>query len=124
VGKSAFRHSVFASARGKYREPDLLLVLSAIDPRRQNRLWLGADLVLEVVCEEKPERDLVDKRFDYAEEGMSEYRIVNPLTETITVLRLRGDAYEEAGVYRRGDSALSPVLPGFSISVTAVFDAD
>src|SRR5690348_2247099 len=34
---------------GKFREPDLLLLLSAVDPRRQNRFWVGADLALEVV---------------------------------------------------------------------------
>jgi Uma2 family endonuclease len=109
---------------GKFREPDLLLLLSAADPRRQNRFWLGADLALEVVSEEKPERDLVEKRGDYAEGRVPEYWIVNPQTETITVLRLRADAYEEGGIYRRGDSAASTVLAGFSIAVSAVFDAD
>ena len=109
---------------GKFREPDLLLLLSAADPRRQNRFWLGADLALEVVSEEKPERDLVDKRGDYAEGRVPEYWIVNPQTETITVLRLRGDAYEEAGIYRRGESAASALLAGFSVAVAAVFDAD
>ena len=109
---------------GKFREPDLLLLLSAADSRRQNRFWLGADLALEVVGEEKPERDLVDKRGDYAEAHVPEYWIVNPQTETITVLRLRGDAYEEAGIYRRGESAASMLLPDFSIAVAAVFDAD
>jgi len=109
---------------GKFREPDLLLLLSATDPRRQNRFWLGADFALEVVSEEKPERDLVDKRGDYAEAQVPEYWIVNPQTETITVLRLRGDAYEEAGVYRRGESSVSMLLPEFSIAVAAVFDAD
>ncbi len=77
---------------GKFREPDLLLLLSAVDSRRQNRFWLGADLALEVVSEEKPERDLVEKRGDYAEGRVPEYWIVNPQTETISVLRLRGDA--------------------------------
>jgi Uma2 family endonuclease len=109
---------------GKFREPDLLLLLSATDPRRGNRFWLGADLALEVVSEEKPERDLVDKRGDYAEGGVPEYWIVNPQTETITVLRLRGDAYEETGNYRRGELAASDLLAGFSISVAGVFDAD
>ncbi len=109
---------------GKFREPDLLLLLSAADPRRQNRFWLGADLALEVVSEEKPERDLVDKRGDYAEGRVSEYWIVNPQTETITVLGLRGDVYEEAGIYRRGESAASILLAGFSVAVAAVFDAD
>ncbi|MBV8127926.1 MAG: Uma2 family endonuclease [Planctomycetaceae bacterium] len=109
---------------GKFREPDLLLLLSAVDSRRQNRFWLGADLALEVVSEEKPERDLVDKRGDYAEAHVPEYWIVNPQAETITVLRLRGDAYEEAGIHRRGESAASMLLPDFSIAVAAVFDAD
>src|SRR5437667_8432355 len=96
---------------GKFREPDLLLLLSASDTRRQNRFWEGADLVVEVVSEDKPERDLVDKRLDYAEGNVPEYWIVNPLTETISVLRLRGQVYEDAGVYRRGQSAQSVLGP-------------
>ncbi len=109
---------------GKFREPDLLLLLSAGDPRRQNRFWHTADLALEVVSEEKPERDLVDKRGDYAEGRVPEYWIVNPQTETVTVLRLRGDAFEEAGVYRRGEFAGSVLLADFSVAVAAVFDAN
>jgi Uma2 family endonuclease len=109
---------------GKFREPDLLLLLSATDPRRQDRFWLGADLALEVVSEEKPERDLVEKRGDYAEGRVPEYWIVNPQTATITVLRLRGEVYEEVGNYGRGESAESVVLAGFSVPVAAVFDAD
>ena len=109
---------------GKYREPGLVLVTLATDPRRQNRFWIGADLVLEVVSAEKPERDLVEKRGDYAEGGVLEYWIVDPQAETISVLQLRGDVYEEAGAYRRGESATSVVLAGFSIPVAEVFDAD
>lgn len=90
---------------GKYREPDLLLVRSAHDVRRQDQFWIGADLVLEVVGPDKPERDLVEKRGDYAEGGIPEYWIVNPLNETITVLQLAGDAYVEYGVFRRGAQA-------------------
>src|SRR5262249_57773178 len=84
---------------GKFREPDLLLLLSAADSRRQNRFWTGADLALEVVSPEKPERDIVDKRRDYAEARIPEYWIVDPQTETITLLRLDGDAYQEVGRY-------------------------
>ena len=34
---------------GKFREPDLLLLRDRSDPRCQDRYWLGADLVVEVV---------------------------------------------------------------------------
>ena len=108
---------------GKFREPDLLLLLLATDSRRQDRFWLGADLALEVVSEDKPERDLVDKRGDYAEARVPEYWIVNPETETVTVLRLQGDTYEEAGVYRRGQAAVSVLRPEFAVDVSALFDA-
>jgi Uma2 family endonuclease len=108
---------------GKFREPDVMLFLSSKDPRRQNHFWLGADLALEVVSEDKPERDLIDKKCDYAEAHVPEYWIVNPLTDTITVLRLRGDAYEEAGIYRRGQSAASVLQPDFTVAVDSVFNA-
>jgi Uma2 family endonuclease len=107
-----------------FREPDVMLLLSATDPRRENRYWLGADLALEVVSEDKPQRDLVDKRSDYAQAGVPEYWIVNPQTETVSVLRLRDGAYEEAGIFGRGENAASLLLPGFSVSVDEVFDAD
>jgi Uma2 family endonuclease len=108
---------------GKFREPDLIALLSATDSRRQDRFWLGADLALEVVSEDKPERDLVDKRIDYAEARVPEYWIVNPLTETVTVFQLNGDTYQEAGVHHRGETAQSVLLPGLSVSVSEVFDA-
>jgi Uma2 family endonuclease len=94
------------------------------DPRRQNRFWLGADLVVEVVSPDKPERDLIDKRGAYAEAQIPEYWIVNPQSETITVLCLEGSAYVEHGVFGRSTSATSVVLEGLSIVVDEVFDAE
>jgi Uma2 family endonuclease len=123
-GKVQFAALRLRIRAGKFREPGLLLVLSASDPRRQNRFWTGADLALEVVSEDKPERDLSDKRNDYAEGRVPEYWIVNPSNETITVLRLEGDAYVEAGTYWRGDVAASQVVAGFSVAVAEVFSAD
>jgi len=108
---------------GKFREPDLLLLRDSTDSRYQDRYWLGADLVVEVVSPDRPERDLVDKRRDYAEAGVPEYWIVDPRGETITVLGLRRGAYLEQGVYRRGAAAASPLLAGFAADVAAVFDA-
>jgi Uma2 family endonuclease len=108
---------------GKYREPDLLLLLSASDPRWSDRFWSGCDLALEVVSPDKPERDLIEKRADYAEGRVPEYWIVNPQTETISVLRLEGDVYVETGRFARGAQATSALLTGFRVDVAAAFDA-
>ncbi|MEO5952029.1 MAG: Uma2 family endonuclease [Chloroflexia bacterium] len=108
---------------GKFREPDILLVRDARDPRRQNQYWRGADLVVEVVSEDDPERDITIKRADYANAGIPEYWIVNPLNETITVLELKGDSYLEHGVFGRGERASSKLLSGFGVSVNEVLDA-
>jgi len=129
---SAFLHPngnvLFAPLRlkvreGKFREPDLLAVLDADDARRQDAYWLGADLVMEVVSPDSVERDTSVKRADYAEGGIQEYWIVNPIEEVITVLRLSGDQYAEHGVFQRGDTATSALLEGFSIRVDELFDA-
>lgn len=109
---------------GNYREPDLLVLCDAADARRQNRFWLGADLVLEVVSPDKPERDRVTKRAEYALANVSEYWIVDPESQTITVLELADEAYVERGVFERGTNAVSTVLDGFSVDVASVFAAD
>ena len=108
---------------GKFREPDLLLLRHQDDPRCEDRYWLGADLVAEVVSADNPDRDLVEKRVDYAEAGVAEYWIADPRTETILVLELHDGAYRETGAYRRGELAPSPSLDGLLVDVAAVFDA-
>ena len=108
---------------GKFREPDVLLLRDRNDPRFEDRYWLGADLVAEVVSPANPDRDLVEKRADYAEAGVPEYWIADPRDETLRVLRLDNRAYRQAGIYRRGEVAPSASLEGLRVEVAAVFDA-
>ena len=108
---------------GKFREPDVLMLQDRSDPRYQDRYWLGADLVVEVVSPDDPDRDLVEKRLDYAEAGIPEYWIVDPRGEMITVFMLEGNTYVEHGTHARGGTATSPLLEGFAADVAAVFDA-
>ncbi len=109
---------------GKYREPDLLLLLDRTDPRNQEAFWLGADLVIEIVSPDDPSRDTQTKRADYAEAGISEYWIVDPLTATITVLQLKDRDYKEYGLFRRKEWTTSALLPEFRVAVDAVLDAE
>ena len=122
-GKALFAPLRLRVGEGKFREPDLLVVGDAGDPRRRSRFWLGADLVVEVVSPDQPERDLVEKRAEYAEAGIPEYWIVDPRFEVTTVLKLEGAAYVDHGVFTRGMRADSVLLKGFSIDMDAVFDA-
>jgi len=108
---------------GKYREPDILMLRDASDPRYQDAFWLGADLVVEIVSPDRPERDTQEKPRDYAEAGISEYWIVNPLDATITVLALVGNSYRPHGVFQRGERATSHLLQSFGVLVDQVFEA-
>lgn len=108
---------------GKYREPDLLAMLDARDARSGDRFWTGADVVVEVLSVDNPDRDFVDKRRDYAEAAIPEYWIVDPRTETITVLELAQGEYAEHGAYSRGELAASLAIPGLGVEVDDVFDA-
>ena len=122
-GEALFAPLRLRIREGKFREPDLLAVRDAHDPRSGNRFWTGADVVVEVVSPDGEERDLIDKRSDYAEAAIPEYWIVDPRTETISVLKLDADGYVEHGAHGRGDRATSSTLAGFSIDVAQVFDA-
>ena len=108
---------------GRFREPDLMLLRNAADPRRQDRYWLGADLVVEVVSSDDPDRDYSQKRADYAEVGIPEYWIVDPRGPEITVLTLSRDQYIDHGPFGPGESAVSSVFDRFPVAVSEFFEA-
>lgn len=104
---------------GKIREPDIVLMKKENFSRRSNQKWEGADLVMEVVSEDDPQRDYTVKRAEYAKAGIAEYWIVDPAKEIITVLKLTGrKTYAVHGRYKRGQGAESALLPDFSVDVT------
>ena len=112
---------------GKLREPDLLFLAAADDPRRENPFWTGADLVVEVISPDEPRRDTVTKRFEYARAGIPEYWIVDPRDETITVLHLddssADSSYAQHGRFGRGEAATSANYAGLVVNVAAAIDA-
>lgn len=106
---------------GKFREPDILFMRAEHDDRRSDRFWEGADLVMEIVSPDDPERDKVTKRREYAQAGIPEYWIVDPTNASITVLTLRGQEYALHGEFVTGETASSVLLEGFSVDVSDVF---
>ena len=69
------------------------------------------------------DRDYRHKRADYAEAGIPEYWIVDPNVPELAVLTLDEGRYMDHGTFRPGDIAVSSVLEGFSVDVSAVFEA-
>lgn len=106
---------------GKFREPDIMLMLAENDERRTDQYWLGADLVIEVVSPDDRRRDIVTKRQEYALGGIPEYWIVDPTDRQITVLVLERDSYTVHGAFAEGEQATSLLLEDFSVDVTTVF---
>jgi len=109
--------------KGKEREPDLLFMKSEHSSRITNAYWERPDLVMEIVSENNRRHDQVTKKDEYARAGISEYWIVDPEEETITVLLLkpRRKTYVEHGTFEKGVRATSKILPGFSVDVTETF---
>jgi Uma2 family endonuclease len=109
----------------KFREPDLAFMLSKNAGRRNNRFWIGADIVMEVISDdpESRDRDLRQKREEYAAAKIPEYWMIDALSKQITVLRLDTGRYVEHGVFGIGQEATSILLSGFGADVTSVFRA-
>jgi Uma2 family endonuclease len=121
-GKVVFAPFRLRLRSGRFREPDLLVLRTLDDTRRHDAYWEGADLVVEVVSEDDPDRDTVIKRREYAEAGIPEYWIVDARSETITVLSLDRGAYREHGEFGRGTTATSPTVPGLEVDVAELLD--
>ena len=81
-------------------------------------------LVIEVVSpgEIQRERDYIAKRMQYQDYSIPEYWIVDPQTQTILVLELRGDSYLEVGNFSNDDLLQSPGFRGLNLKVSEVFE--
>lgn len=109
----------------KFREPDLVFMLAEHADRMGNDYWIGADLVVEIVSDssEGRKRDLQEKREDYAEAGVPEYWIVDPVEKKISVLALEDGRYVTFGEHQPEQTATSKLLSGLNVDVTATFKA-
>jgi Uma2 family endonuclease len=106
---------------GAVVEPDLVFVSTARSRIVQDWVRGAPDLLVEVVSPDSARRDRVRKRALYAENGVSEYWIVDPAEESVEVLFLKAGAYESAGTFRADDAVASPLLAGLELPARRVF---
>ena len=108
---------------GKFREPDIVFVDA--DRGEYKGVPDGADLVVEVVSSaaDGRRRDTQTKVTEYAAAGISEYWIIDPERETITINHLENHSYDLVISFQRGDLAKSLRLPGFEVAVDDVLNS-
>ena len=103
-------------------QPDLFFVSTEREQIITRPNIQGApDLAVEIRSPSTDERDRTVKRKLYAEHGVKEYWLVDPDAITVTVLVLGEGAFQEAGVYRKGQTVTSPTLKGFSVNLDDIF---
>jgi Uma2 family endonuclease len=103
-------------------QPDVVVLLKASREKLKGRHIVGApDLVVEVVSPGSATMDRHDKYVAYAQAGVPEYWIVEPGTQTVEVLVLKGERYHTLGVFQGKATLPSQVLPGFDVHVELFF---
>ena len=105
------------------RIPDLVVARDVLPDDREESLDAAAVLlVVEVISpgRRQRDRDLREKREDYAAAGIDEYWIVDPDALTLLQLRLEGEAYAEVGTFSGGDRVTTPLVEGLVVPVDDV----
>ncbi len=112
------------------RFPDLVVLRPEHLQLTQRRLTITLNmppprLIAEVVSPGKTnrDRDYVHKRDQYAAIGVSEYWLIEPVTQTLTLLSLENERYQEVGVFDRNQAVQSIELAGLQLSVEQIFDS-
>jgi len=94
--------------------PDVTLVAAAHKSRIEHNLIRGpADLAIEIVSPDDPNRDRVRKRAEYAGHGVREYWLVELAERQITLYRLGSEGQYETVAPDASGAYHSEVLPGF-----------
>jgi Uma2 family endonuclease len=108
---------------GTFRVPDVMFLGRDREHLRGVQYWGGANLVMEVVCDDERERDMATRRHEYAHAGIDEHWTIDVSAQRIAVLRRDGQRYLEHGTFTRGQQATSVRLPGFALAVSDILGA-
>lgn len=103
-------------------QPDLLFISAERMGIVKDRNIMGSpDLILEVLSPSTRQVDRGPKFDTYAQAGVREYWLADPLTRTIEVFVLRDRAYVLLGSFSRGERLRSEVIPGFEPPLDQIF---
>lgn len=114
---------VLDKARPLVVQPDLLYISQERAHIAQDKVYGAPDLVAEVLWGGGALFDRTEKAAFYARYGVREYWLVDPEAQTVEVRRLEPHGYETVGVFRRGDTLRSILLPDLRLPVNEIFAA-
>ena len=88
-----------------------------------NRFYAAPDLVIEIVSpgSGNHSRDFNLKRKLYGKYGVEEYWVVDCWSRSVIIFRLENDTLKEVARLRETDPLKSPLLPGLTLDVNAIF---
>jgi Uma2 family endonuclease len=99
----------------------LLFVLNEHRDILQDWVRGAPDLVIEILSPTTAARDRGIKLKAYARYGVGEYWIVDPTAQVIEVYRLTAEGFHLAVTCVKDKTVETPLLPGFSLAVAAIF---
>lgn len=102
-------------------QPDILFISTGRFGTLGDKVYGAPDLVVEILSPGGELFDRTEKAVLYGQYGVREYWLADPTTETIEVRRLDASGQEVLGVYRRGNTLRSNLLPHFSLPVDDAF---
>ena len=106
--------------------PDLVFVRTDrwAEVTSGQKITSAPDIVVEILSpgSENRRRDLSVKRQLYAKYGVKEYWIVDSDDQAVLIFHLREQALEEVSTLRGIDEITSPMLAGFHLRASAVFE--
>ena len=103
-------------------QPDLAFVnQSRIEAVQKEKIDTLPDLVVEVLSPSNAYYDLTHKKTIYAQCGVAEYWIIDPIAETIEILVNENGLYRTEALLRSPGMLESATFPGFRMTVEEVF---
>ena len=106
-------------------QPDLLFV----SREREHLLSDGEkvrgapDLAVEILSPSTADKDRGIKRELYSAFGVTEYWLVDPIAETISIYRQRGGVLAATHTFRRGQTLRSPLFAGLELHLDDIFSS-
>ena len=105
-------------------QPDIVVIRRESLPVVGELNIQGApDLVMEVLSPSYPSHDRSLKHELYAEAGVPEYWIIDPLERTVEIHVLRAGSYILLGRFGEDETARSELLEGLAVTVSAITPA-